>query len=433
MNIWLVTIGEPVPLSSGRRDRLHRTGFLAQFLAKGGHRVLWWTSAFDHFRKTHIANKDETVEGGANLRIRLLRGRGYQRNVSLARLRDHAEIARKFAFEAERERLPDLIVSALPTIDLSAACTDFGMRHDVPVALDMRDMWPDIFVDTAPGPARPLARALLQPMFRQARRACAGASAITGITEAFVDWGVQRGGRQRSPLDRAFPLGYSAQPPAPDEIRASGAFWDRLGIREGAGFNVCYFGGLGRQLDLMHAIRAARALESQGAPVRFVLCGEGERLREYRAAAAGLSSVVLPGWVNQAHIYTLMRRCSAGLDPLPDRYDFLATVNNKAIEYLSAGLPVISSPRHGVLFELLEKRACGLSYDARDAQGLTALLTDLAGQPDRVAAMRRASTELFRERFMAETVCASMAEHFEKISQLRSNSHDVHTHRRRRA
>ena len=94
---------------------------------------------------------------------------------------------------------------------------------------------------------------------------------------------------------------------------------------------------------------------------------------------------------------------------------------------------MISSPRHGVLLDLLERRACGLSYEARDAQGLAALLSGLAGQPDRVAAMRRASTELFRERFMAETVCASMAEHFEKISQSRSNSHDVHTHRRRRA
>ena len=245
MNIWLVTIGEPVPLSSWpSRPGLHRTGFLAQFLAKGGHRVLWWTSAFDHFHKTHIAKKDETVEREANLRIRLLRGRGYQRNVSLARLRDHAEIARKFAFEAERERLPDLIVSALPTIDLSAACTDFGMRHDVPVALDMRDMWPDIFVDTAPGPARPAgACSALQPMFRQARRACAGASAITGITEAFVDWGVQRGGRQRSPLDRAFPLGYSAQPRRrPDEIRAARAFSGMAwASAKGARFNVCYF------------------------------------------------------------------------------------------------------------------------------------------------------------------------------------------------
>jgi glycosyltransferase involved in cell wall biosynthesis len=334
-------------------------------------------------------------------------------------LRDHAEIARKFAAQAEREPLPDVIAAGLPTIGLAAASADFGARHGIPVALDMRDMWPDIFVDTAPGPLRPAARALLQPMFRQAARACAQASAITGITEAFVDWGVRRGGRKRSPLDVAFPLGYATQPPEPEELRAAGTFWDGLGVHEGGAFTVCYFGGLGRQLDLMHAVHAARALESQGSAVRFVLCGDGERLKEYRQAAAGLSNVLLPGWVGRAAIYTLMRRSSAGLDPLPGRYDFLATINNKAIEYMSAGLPVISSPRQGVLFDLLAQRGCGVSYDAVDSHGLAALLTGLAQQPDRVAALRRASGELFRERFMAETVCASMAEHFEEVSKLR--------------
>jgi len=421
VNIWLATIGEPVPVKAGPRDRLHRTGYLAQFLAGRGHRVLWWTSAFDHFRKTHIAAGDETVELGPSLRIRLLRGRGYRRNISLARLRDHAEIARKFAAEAEREPRPDLIVAALPTIGLAAASADFGARHGIPVALDMRDMWPDIFVDAAPGPLRPAVRAFLDPMFRQAGRACAQASAITGITDAFVDWGVQRGGRKRSPLDHAFPLGYATEPPEPGELRAAGESWDSLGIREGGGFTVCYFGGLGRQLDLLHAVQAARLLESQDKAVRFVLCGGGERLQEYRRAAAGLSNVLLPGWVDRAAIYTLMRRSSAGLDPLPARYDFLATINNKAIEYLSAGLPVISSPRHGVLFDLIESRACGISYDPGDGPGLAALLAGLAQQPVRAAALRRAAGELFRERFMAETVCAAMADHFEKISQLGAN------------
>jgi hypothetical protein len=88
---------------------------------------------------------------------------------------------------------------------------------------------------------------------------------------------------------------------------------------------------------------------------------------------------------------------------------------------MSAGLPVISSPRKGVLFDLLARRDCGMSYDPADACGLAALLTGLAQQPERTAALGRAAGELFRGQFMAETVCASMAEHFETISQLRSN------------
>ncbi len=289
MKIWLATIGEPVPLEPACADRLHRTGYLARFLAARGHRVVWWTSAFDHFRKRHLAPRDETVDFG-NLRIRLLHGRGYRRNVSLGRLRDHAEIARKFAAQtadgAERDR-PDVLVAALPSIDLASACASYGLRNRVPVVLDMRDMWPDIFVDTAPRPLRPLARTVLAPMFRQARRACSRAAAITGITEAFVDWGLARGGRRRTPLDRSFPLGYAAGTPSRERIEAAALEWDRLGIREDGPFTVCYFGGLSRQLDLMHAIRAARILETRGVAARFVICGDGERLEEYRRSAAG--------------------------------------------------------------------------------------------------------------------------------------------------
>ena len=422
MNVWLATIGEPVPVDAGHADRLHRTGYFARFLANRGHGVLWWTSAFDHVRKRHLAPRDETVEMNSKLRIRMLRGRGYRRNVSLARLRDHAQIARKFTWEADQalasgER-PDIVIAALPSIGLAAACADFGVRHGVPVILDMRDMWPDIFVDTAPAPARGVARALLQPMFRQARRACSQATAITGITEAFVDWGLARGCRRRATLDRAFPLGYSAEAPEPERLRAANERWDRAGIGEYGPFTVCYFGGLSRQLDLNHVLDAARLLEGRGSTVRFVLCGAGERLEEYRRAAAQMTNVFLPGWVDSAGIYSLMRRSHAGLDPLPERYDFLATINNKAIEYLSAGLPVISSPRRGVLYELLEQpdAAGNLSYGAGDARGLADLAASLSLHERLTTEMRRASDALFREQFLAETVCASMESHFERIA-----------------
>ena len=419
MNIWLATIGEPVPLDTGAADRLHRTGFFAQFLANQGHKVVWWTSAFDHFRKRHLAKTDTTAHLNQNLRVRMLRGRGYSRNVSVSRLRDHAEIARKFASEAPQaiteEKRPDVIVAALPCLNLSAASADFGRRHNIPVVLDMRDMWPDIFVDTAPSPLRPLARTLLQPMFCQARRACAQATAITGITDAFVNWGIARGRRRRTHLDRAFPLGYSAEAPSADAISTAEEAWDRMGIGENGPFTVCYFGNMSRQLDLMHVIDAAREIEMRGMPIRFVLCGDGERLEEYRRAAAGLHNVTLPGWADHAAIYTLMRRAHAGLDPLPNRYDFLATVNNKAIEYMSAGLPVISSPRHGVLRELLERRGCGFSYGAGDALALADTLCIVSRNPDSCAGMRRASEALFHEQFMAETVCASMESHLERI------------------
>ena len=296
MRIWLVTIGEPVPVDDGSRDRLHRTGYFAHFLADAGHDVVWWTSTFDHFRKRHLFESDTSVKVNDHLIIRLLKGCGYRSNVSYSRVKDHRQVAARYAELARQEaEPPDIIVSALPTIELCDESIRFGGERGVPVVLDMRDMWPDIFVDSVPGPVRPPARLLLGSMFRQAARACANATAICGITDAFVDWGLRRGKRTASALDRAFPMGYLTKPSSPESIRDAEAFWDGLGIKADSGeFVACFIGAVGRQFDLETVIEAARALRRRGKQARFVLCGSGDMLEHYKRLGAHEPSVMFP-------------------------------------------------------------------------------------------------------------------------------------------
>jgi glycosyltransferase involved in cell wall biosynthesis len=426
MRVWLLTIGEPVPLGAGARDRLHRTGAFARYLVSRGHHVVWWTSAFDHFRKQHLSEEDTFLTEPGGLHIRLLRGCGYKRNVSLERFRDHAQVAQRFRALSELEEKPDILVSALPTVEMCLAAEEYGRRNSVPTVLDLRDMWPDILADVAPSLLRPVARLALAPLFYQARRACGQATALTGITEAFVDWGLARGRRKRGELDRAFPFTYNPEKPADEELRAADSFWDRHGIRanrsgqdksrrEPNELVICYFGNIGLQLDLAHVIESARLLETRNTPARFVMCGEGERLEEYRTAARGMKNVVFPGWVNRAAIYSLMRRASVGLDPLPERKDFLASVNNKAIEYLSAGLPVVSSPERGVLFDLLKQTGSGVSYASHDAGSLAGCLERLAANPETIVPMRENAQKLFDKEFRAEVVYPAMEAHLNAV------------------
>ena len=418
MKIWLVTIGEPLPLGISKDDRLHRTGQLARFLACQGHDVVWWTSTFDHFRKQHHFGDDTTVEVAPRLKIRLLKGCGYSRNVSVSRLRDHGQIARKFVVAATQCDAPDVVVAALPTVGLCEACVEYGLCRGIPVVFDMRDMWPDIFVEAVPRPLNLFGRLLLRPLYRQAQEACARATAIIGITEEFVNWGLQRGQRKRGLLDRAFPIAYEATAPPADKLAAAERFWDDLGVHNNEpGLTVCYFGGIGLQFDLTHIVEAARILNRGERPIRFVLCGRGERLEEYRCRAKGLPNVWLPGWMDGAQIWSLMRRSGAGLDPLPDRYDFLASINNKAVEYLSAGLPVISSPRRGVLFEMLARESCGLSYSARSGDELAAVLDQLQANPEPLARMRGRARNVFDLQFSADVVHTRMTEYLAEVGR----------------
>jgi len=419
MNIWLITIGEPVPITKDCGDRLYRTGYFAHFLSEHGHSVTWWTSTFDHFRKVHLFDQDNTIEVNHRLVIRLLYGGGYHSNFSLKRILDHKRIAKKFSRSTGGLPRPDLILCSFPTIDLSLASVRYGLEHKVPVVLDMRDMWPDIFLDLVPNSLRKIATVLTWPMLRNARAACAGATAITGITEPFIEWGIEKAGRPKSLLDRSFPMGYVSRAPVRNKIVEAEKFWDEQGITTTSdNFVVCFFGTLGRQLDLDTVLHAASKLRGSEKPFSFVICGTGDRLDHLRSMAPKAAQVIFPGWVDAAQIHVLMQRSVVGLDPMPNRYDFLGTINNKAIEYLSAGLPIISSPDCGLLSNLLKEHQCGLSYPHHDSESLAELLIRLSHDSVALKKMSENATRLYKELFMAEKVYGEMMEYLVKIAEM---------------
>jgi len=420
MRVAVVTIGEPLPILIGAADRPLRTGYLSQRLAARGHEVTWWTSKFDHARKQKIATESDIIRVSKGFTLRLLDGGGYKRNVSISRIRDQRRLARKFAVDVRREPAPDIILSSLPPVELSLAAVEFGIERSVPVVLDMRDMWPDIFVDVFPYGTQRAAKILMQPLFRQAQRAISGATAITGITPAFVEWGLKRGNRARSPNDQAFAMGYEGSKIAPAKLAEAEGYWNTQGVsaqsREPI---ICFFGNMGRMFDLEPVIRGAAILSGLGRSTKFVLCGTGERLAGYRALAAGLENVILPGWVDEAKIQVLLRWAYAGIDPLPERYDYLATINNKAIEYLSAGVPVISSPARGLLAETLISEKCGASCKAGDPQAFADLVELACTDRDDWATRAANARAYFNRELKADVVYARFSELLESISEQR--------------
>lgn len=411
MKVWLVTIGEPLPCDPGH-PRLLRAGLLAELLAESGHEVLWWTSAFDHVQKSHRATADRHLSTRTGLDLVLLHGPGYRRNLSLARIRDHRALARRFAELAPREPPPDVILASFPSIELALAAAEYGHARGVPVVLDVRDLWPDIFLAHAPTLLRSVARLALTPLFAQTERAFRLASAVTGITPPFMEWGLRLAGRPVGPRDRAFPMGYPARPMATTLLAEARAWWaSQHGLEGRDGLTAIFTGSFGQQVDLDTVIEAARHLSG----VRFVLCGGGENLERCRRRAAGLDNVILPGWVDAPRIQALMELADVGLAPYFSRVDFLNSYPNKVLEYLAGGLPVLSA-MDGLVGELLRENACGAVYGPDDGRRrLTAQLVSLRDAPEKSRAMSIRARALFEARFDADVVYGEMAVYLEAI------------------
>jgi glycosyltransferase involved in cell wall biosynthesis len=279
--------------------------------------------------------------------------------------------------------------------------------------LDLRDMWPDIFPDALPRGIRWAARVVTAGLRRDLMYACRRATALTGITPEFIAWGLRAAGRPATARDRHFWLASSAAPPAAPLVAEAAAGWTAAGITAaGGGPIACFFGTMSRKLELDTVLAAAAELSRDPVPWRFVLCGAGDELTRYKGVARELPNVSFPGWVNAAQIWALMSLASVGLAPYRSRADFVASVPTKAIEYLSAGLPVVSSLR-GSLEALLARTEAGVTYPNGDSGALADVLRSLAdGRRDRATLARRAR-EAFEREFVAERVYEEMAAYLE--------------------
>lgn len=412
MLIWLITLGEPLS-SDNLNTRLLRTGIVANLLLERGHKVVWWTSTFDHVLKKQRFDEDTTIILNDRFCIKLLHSVKYKKNVSIRRIINHCGIARKFNRLSESEIKPDIILCSLPTLELSKAAAEYGKKNGVPVVLDVRDLWPDIFLRLVPHWAKSCFKLLLFPMFKTVRIACTEATSIVGITPAFVDWGVNYASRVRTSLDRDFPLGYSSVTPQEKALIEANRFWKKYGLCEEE-FIICFFGTMGRQFEFETVIEAARKLNSQRRLFRFILCGSGDNFEYYKKLASGVDNTVFPGWVGAVEIWSLMRMSAVGLAPYRSNEDFMASLPNKSIEYLSAGLPIISSLK-GILKDLLSTSNCGITYENSNSDELVSILIDLYDHPERLKTISENALDVYKEKFVAEKVYNDMIDYLESV------------------
>lgn len=411
MRVWLITVGEPLP-SDEENVRLLRTGIFAGFLTSSGHTVVWWTSDFDHSRKKHRFGCDMAVELNERCKIRLIHGPGYKKNISFRRVLNHVVVARKFRRLAPSEPKPDIILSSLPTLELSSAALEYARGRGVPVVLDVRDLWPGVILNSFPRGLKWLAGILLRGSARKTHRVLRDCTAIAGVSESYLNWGLNYAGRERSAHDSVFHLSYQKEDVSEEKKAAALRTLVARGVDPAK--TICWFiGGFGRTYNLATVIDAAGRLESVGrTDLQFVLSGDGERGAEWRARASGLKNAVFTGWIDPPMIAALMGVADIGLAAYAEGAP--QGLPNKLFEYMCAGLPILSSLK-GEAEAFLSRHNCGLSYSSSDTEDFIRKLDILLTDRSRRDLMGSNGKRLFDEIFSADATYSRMTAYLEDL------------------
>ena len=398
--IWLITVGEPLPIGDDQ-PRLHRVGLLAKRLSARGEEVVLWSSTMDHQKKAFHASSFKEIQLSPQLQLKLLHGTFYDKNISFKRLLNHHQLGKRFKELAPRYPKPDVIVASYPTIELCAEAVHYGREHQVPVIIDIRDLWPDIFLEKFPGPLEPVGRLLLRPLFKKAQWIMKHATSITGCSPAFVQWGLEYAKRLPKETDRSFFLAYPKASLSLQTENEGNNFWETLKIQK-EDFIVSFIGSITSKTEAEILVEAARILQHLPR-IKFVVCGQGDKLSQIKQQASGLQNILFPGWINQPQIVTLMQRASVAILPYPSSNDFCGNFPNKAGEYLSGSLPILSSI-NGALKTFLQTHQCGFTYENHKASQLTDFICQLFYDPEKLKEMKKNAYRTYQDYFNEEIV-----------------------------
>lgn len=414
MYIWIVTTGEPIQDLDGENIRPWRSTLLTNMLISMGHNVTRWAGTFDHSNKINRFNSNYIITINSQYDIHFFYSSGYKKNISIKRLLDHIEGARNFKNLIYCAKKPDIIFCSLPTLELCHVSVEYANKYNIPIVLDIRDLWPDIFLEIPPFFLKPVLKRVLKKYYDSLKYSCKNATAISGISSEYVEWGINYTARKKTEYDKDFPHGYMKSSISESNWINAEIFWKSFDFIRENDFIICLFSSLGNVIAIDPIVEASIRFEKEGIPVKFILCGEGVKFEEFKKVTSRCKNILMPGWVDKNQIYYLMKISKLGILPYKNIENYQLNIPNKPIEYLSSSLPVITSVS-GLLKNTLEEFKCGKFYSLSIKFDLYNKILSFYYDPEKLLLYSKNALSLYDLQFNSNNVYKNMAEHLENI------------------
>ena len=402
MKVWILQPSEILPITKDKK-RLMRMGLLSSELVKKNHEVIWFTSTFDHFTKKQYFENDTKIKVQDNYYLELMHAMGYKKNISIQRILNHKIIGMKLKKYMKKEDKPDIIFVSFPTIEFALEAVKYGKKNNVPVVVDVRDLWPDIFKQNLSGLLRFLAIPYIWFLDRKTKKILSGCYKVTSISNLMLDWGLKKGKRIKTCLDKSFYIGYKKE----ENIIEKEVIKDKNNE-----FNICFFATINNQFDYELISQIGKSLIKDN--VNIIICGDGPNFPYLKEKCQNLNNIKLLGWCDIDKLNEVLLKSCIGLAPYKDTFDFRMSVSNKFCEYLSHGFPVIITSG-GYMKEIIDKYKVGIS--SRNTVEIRKFILKLKNNSNIYKKMSNNAISLFNNYFDAKKIYPDMVNYLEEVRE----------------
>ncbi len=405
LTIWVFQTGEPLQCDENNA-RPMRAINLSEKLVNSGHRVVLWSSSFYHQEKIHRSRQYKTHSISGNLEIRLIPSCGYKEHISIGRLIDHAQLAWNLQALLKREKeTPDVAFIGYPPIEAAAVMSRWLKNRGVPTMLDVKDLWPSIFVEAFPAVFKPFARILFHPYFYLAKRTMKEVDGISTMSDGFLSWCLSFADKPQSKNDRIVRLTALSSGASASELDSAKLWWDELGVTPDSP-KVFFVGMFSTAFDFNQIYIAAKSINS----CQFILCGHGPCLDQVKELMQDLPNVIFPGWIDKFQIESLAKMSIATLAPYKNVKNFTLNIPNKIVDSLLLGLPILS-PLTGEVESLINSRKVGFTYNNKSL--LAGHIQSLIDDDELQKLISINAKKLYKDEFEFNKVYDGLVDHLE--------------------
>jgi glycosyltransferase involved in cell wall biosynthesis len=262
---------------------------------------------------------------------------------------------------------------------------------------------------------KPIVKLVLSPLFIKTNKTFKKATGIIGITDGFLKLALDKINREKNEYDGVFPLAYLRNQFTPNQLKEAMIFWEKV-VPKSNKLRISFLGTLGHQFDFDSILVAVEILNLQGIDnFEIILCGSGDKQKSLVISSKKLKGIYLPGYVSAAQISVLLTNSDIGLCPYNLNEAFLNSIPGKAIEYISYGVPLLSTLKTGDLGRLINRYELGFHYDYGNPVSLAGVIKNLINIKHDLPLMKNRILSVYNSKFDSDLIYSDYVKHLENV------------------
>lgn len=311
------------------------------------------TSKFYQRTYQHRTNFDELTKD-IPYKATFCDERGYHKSICIARLLSSRSFAKSVLKYLKSQPKPDLIYQVVPTLDVAAAVSKYANKNNIPLVIDVQDLWPEAFKMAINIPV--ISDICFSPMRWQANAIYKRADKVCAVSESYVKRVLKINKKNTTGTAVFIGINLGVFDKNAEENKTEKS--ERL--------TLAYCGSLSKSYDIRLVIDALATMKN---PPQFLVMGGGNNLEDLRNYAKEKNvDAVFTGFLPYSEMCGKL--CAADMTVNPIIGSSVASIINKHGDYAASGLPVLNTQNSPEYCRLVEDYNMGFNCVGATAEEL---------------------------------------------------------------